>query len=302
MVHKGIYTIAFNLLKKIKLNGEKPIYITGHSIGGAISLMYGAMLYEKGLSPVIYSFGMPPVVNNAFLAKYKDLKHHRFFHIFDPIPSLSKPTIQVFKTQMEFKDFKSAKKTISNMIDTIQNIPDKYRHHGYHKRINIELAKLQNAVRNSLFFQTTTLYFDYHKINNYLKAIQLAKPVNTNSKTNDILYTTDTTPERSIEIIPSITQGTIPLEVEFFVDTAGYDIDLFYFNFGGKEVLKQDLPNNKISHTFKTEGKHKVKISLKDKYGNMVETELVVVTRQPTFQEYQNAFGKEFMEFMKRYR
>lgn len=272
------------------------------------------MLKEKGLDVTLYTFGMPPVVNSTFLKKYKDLKHYRYFHIFDPVPTLSKPTIQLFQMQKKFKAFINQKDTITNIISTIKNIPDKYRHQGIPIAIKNQLSISKEKLVNSLFFKTCTLYFDYHKIKNYMKAINdlekdSVKKVSSLDKKyikvskEKLHYQPKHNPVRTtyIKVIPSVLQGTTPLEVEFYIDSPGVDIKLYYFNFAGKEVLLKNLKNNKISYTFTKSGKQKVKIALKDDKDNVVETTLTIRTRKPTFQEYKDAMGKEFDNFIKRY-
>jgi hypothetical protein len=306
IVHKGFYNVATKIFKKIKLDKSKPIILVGHSLGGAVSLLYGAMLKEMKLDVTLYTFGMPPIANKLFLKKYQELEHNRHFHIFDPVSSLSKPTIQLFQTQMKFKSFQSAKDTISNMIDTIKNVPDKFRHHGDSFPITDKLDISEEKLNKSLFFKTCTLYFDYHKIDNYIYAItkNLKESLSQDSNHNTGAKVAKVKPKqkpKKVRIIPSVTKGTTPLEVEFYVDAQNVDIALYYFNFAGKEVLKQELKNNKISHTFTRSGKHQVAIALKDINNNIVETTVTISTRQPTFQEYQDAIGKEFMEFKNNY-
>lgn len=310
LVHDGFYKVSKKIFKTIKLDTAKPVILVGHSLGGAVSLLYGAMLSERGIDISLYTFGMPPIVNKAFLKKYKNLKHNRHFHIFDPVPSLSKPTIQVFQTQMRFKSFQSAKNTISNMVSTIKNIPDKYRHHGINKTITDRLNITKEKLKKSLFYRTCTLYFDYHKIDNYIQAIgkyndQSTKP-NGSQVISDVVSSKKVIKDRAktyqktkkIRVIPSVLKGTTPLEVEFYIDTAGHDIGLYYFNFAGKELLTENLKHNKVSHKFTKAGKHKVIIAMKDKNNNMVETELTVTTREPTFSEYQETMGKEFSQYL----
>lgn len=304
LVHKGFYDVTKKIFQQIKLDTTKNIIIVGHSLGGAVSLLYGAMLKEKGLKNItVYTFGMPPVVNKAFLEKYKSLTHYRHYHIFDPVPTLSKPTIQLFEIQKKFKAFLSSQDTISNMISTIQNIPDKYRHHGITNTIKNQLEVSKEKLENSLFFKTCTLYFDYHKIDNYIKALKDLKKEYIQVTKEKIVYQpkNQPIPKKYIKVIPSTLKGTVPLEVEFYIDSEGVDIGMYYFNFGGEEVLLENLSNNKISHTFKRSGKHNVKIALKDTKNNIVETNFEVQTRKPTFQEYQEAMGKEFAEFLKQY-
>jgi len=303
LVHQGFYDVSKKIFKNIKFDTKKKVIIIGHSLGGAVALLYGAMLKEKGLDVTLYTFGMPPVVNQNFLQKYKDLKHYRYYHIFDPVPTLSKPTIQLFEMQKKFKAFINQKDTITNIISTIENIPDKYRHQGIAIAIKNQLSVTKEKLKNSLFFKTCTLYFDYHKIKNYMKAVSSLDKKYIKVSKNDLVYQPkrNTTKTKYIKVIPSILQGTTPLEVEFYVDSAGVDIELYYFNFAGKEVLLKELVNNKISYTFTQSGKQLVKIALKDSKNNMVETSFEIKTRKPTFQEYQEAMGKEFIEFKKNY-
>ncbi|MGB5866949.1 MAG: lipase family protein [Arcobacteraceae bacterium] len=289
IVHQGFYDVAKKLFKSINLNPKKPVIIIGHSLGGAVSLLYGAMLAEKNIDVALYTFGMPPIANKQFLQHYDKLKHERYFHIFDPVSSLSKPTIQLFETQMKFKSFESLKGTISNMISTIQNIPDKYRHHGVSHPITDKLHISEEQLNQSLFFKTCTLYFDYHKIDNYIYALSkhLVDKRETKKKKQ----------QRKIKIIPSVVKGTTPLEVEFYIDTQDIEIDSYYFNFAGKEQITKTLNNNKISYTFRKKGQHKVVIALKDKNSNVVSTTITITTREPTFQEYQDAILKGFDSF-----
>lgn len=299
IVHEGFYNVSKKIFKTIKLNPNKPVIIIGHSLGGAVSLLYGAMLAEKGLDVSLYTFGMPPIANKNFLNNYKNLKHERYFHIFDPVASVSKPTIQLFETQLKFKSFESLKGTISNMMTTIKNIPDKYRHHGEKHPITDKLHIPQEELNNSLFFKTTTLYFDYHKIDNYIYA--LAQQLHKKANMDEVAIQKEELEKkkRKVKIIPSVTKGTTPLEVEFYVDTQNVDIVSYYFNFAGKEVVKDELKNDKISYTFRKKGKHKVTIALKDKYDNVVKTTLTISAREPTFQEYQDAMYKDFFKYKK---
>lgn len=311
LVHQGFYKISKSLFKVIKLDIKKPVVVVGHSLGGAVSLLYAAMLKEKNVDVSLYTYGMPPIVNKNFLKKYKDLKHFRHFHIFDPIPTLSKPTITVFKEQLKFKSFQNSKNTINTMIDTIKNIPDKYRHHGVQNIITDKLDIGKEKLKESLFFKTCSLYFDFHKIDNYLSAI-VKHTVNTKNtsntldvqNTNNYIKVNKPTKKivkrpKKIEVFPSILKGTLPLEVEFYINPNGNEISYYYFNFRGKEKLLKSLKNNKISHTFKKSGKNKVTIALKDKNDKITTFEFVVTTRVPTFEEYQETMQDDFNKYRK---
>ena len=185
------------------------------------------------------------------------------------------------------------------MIDTIKNVPDKFRHQGSAYPITDKLDISNDQLNKSLFFKTCTLYFDYHKIANYIKSVYKRKEElsTNNSSTSLVKQSQQNFKRKKVKIIPSVVKGTVPLEVEFYVETHNVDIGLYYFNFAGKEVLKKSLKNNKISYTFTTSGKHNVAIALKDSNNNIVKTTVVITTREPTFQEYQDAIGKEFYNY-----
>jgi hypothetical protein len=302
LVHEGFYDVAKKIFQTIKLDTSKKVIITGHSLGGAVALLYSAMLYEKGIDVSLYTFGMPPIVNKPFLKKYNNLKHYRHFHIFDPIVSLSKPTIQLFEVQKKFKEFASSKDTISTMIDTLQTIPDKFRHHGITNAIKTQLENSAQETK-SLFYKTCSIYFEYHKIENYLRSLKQFNQSYLKVDKNNIVYDEPKIKKakRYIKVIPSTIEGTLPLEVEFYIDTQGVELSMYYFNFGSKEVLEERLAHNKISHTFTKSGRNIVKIALKDNKNNIVETTLTITTRKPTFQEYQEAFGKEYEKFIQGY-
>jgi hypothetical protein len=302
LVHEGFYDVAKKIFQTIKLDTSKNVVVTGHSLGGAVALLYSAMLYEKGIDITLYTFGMPPIVNKAFLKKYSKLNHYRHFHIFDPIVSLSKPTIELFEVQKKFKDFLASKDTIDTMIHTIQTIPDKFRHHGITNAIKTQIqSSTQQAP--SLFYKTCTIYFEYHKIQNYIQALMQFNQEYLKVQKETLVYEQPKVKrvQKYIKVIPSLVEGTTPLEVEFYIDTQGVDLSMYYFDFEGKEILKESLEHNKISHTFTKSGQNRVKIALKDTNGRIIETQVIITTRKPTFKEYQEAFGKEYEKFMQEY-
>jgi len=91
-VHKGFYNIAVNSKKIFKnlIAKNKPIFIVGHSLGGAISVLLGAMLNKENTSEVVvYTFGSPPVGNQKFIETIEGLKHYRYVHKHDPIAKIN---------------------------------------------------------------------------------------------------------------------------------------------------------------------------------------------------------------------
>jgi pimeloyl-ACP methyl ester carboxylesterase len=54
-----------------RLDG-RPLWVTGHSMGGAVSILAGARFAEMGVLPAgVYAFGAPKVGDAAFAANYK---------------------------------------------------------------------------------------------------------------------------------------------------------------------------------------------------------------------------------------
>lgn len=78
-IHAGFVGIFNNSFKSIdsRLNLYKAMYpdyslvVTGHSLGGAIALLYGVSLKINGRDPLVVTFGQPRVGNAAF-ATYVD--------------------------------------------------------------------------------------------------------------------------------------------------------------------------------------------------------------------------------------
>jgi predicted lipase len=100
-VHLGImlqYSAFMNLINQTleKLGGKAPLYVTGHSLGGALSVLpsfiIAAYNKEKTLATEVlnYSFAAPRVGNKAFATKLVDLvpNCYRIVNCADCIPLL----------------------------------------------------------------------------------------------------------------------------------------------------------------------------------------------------------------------
>jgi hypothetical protein len=76
---------------------DRPLWITGHSLGGALALMSGWLFHRKMVSVhQIYTFGAPMIGNDAGAAAIdKDFanKLYRYVNYPDPVPKL--PTISL---------------------------------------------------------------------------------------------------------------------------------------------------------------------------------------------------------------
>jgi len=92
-VHRGfsealdsIWSIFFTKVKTHTDAGRK-LWITGHSLGGALATLVARRL-PTSMKPVgVYTFGQPRVGDTVFGKKYK-LKHHRFVNNKDIVPTV----------------------------------------------------------------------------------------------------------------------------------------------------------------------------------------------------------------------
>jgi len=100
-VHRGFYK-AFQevfpgsgMLEEIitGLSPDKPIWITGHSMGGALALLTANSIKDRPV--LVYTFGSPKVGNKCFVDSLT-FRHHRIVNQGDPVPTLP-PNIHIGK-------------------------------------------------------------------------------------------------------------------------------------------------------------------------------------------------------------
>ena len=84
-LHRGFRDAAAWLLVDIKkkYKFEKTIYLTGHSLGGAIAQIIGLWLNLDGYNVQVYTFGSPKVTPSFF---GNDPPHYRVIIDSDPVP------------------------------------------------------------------------------------------------------------------------------------------------------------------------------------------------------------------------
>lgn len=131
-VHAGFYNIyksiredlIFNYNKYIKKYGNK-VYITGHSLGGAIAHHFVADLKSNNFDlrkTIVYTFGMPRTGNKNFSNYLSDVVHYRVTHNADPVPHILLIDLGFWHTSQEIwytEDNKSFKQcSIVNGEDT----------------------------------------------------------------------------------------------------------------------------------------------------------------------------------------
>lgn len=172
-VHKGFYEVAVNAKMQLKtiLSKDKKTTLVGHSLGGAVSVLLGALLKDDNYKVHIYSFGMPAVANKMFSVKYKDLQHDRYAHRFDVVPLMKKGAIQTFKKALTLKNIVFKKrKLLKNLIKYFESDPYKYVHHGLlHKLKNKPIV--DTSLEDKKFFQRqVTKVLVYHRVETYRSA------------------------------------------------------------------------------------------------------------------------------------
>jgi hypothetical protein len=108
MIHRG-FLQAYNLIRKDiemaidkpELN-EKPLYITGHSLGGALATVATKFTYHKGGLAACYTFGSPRVGNDDWINNIKT-PIHRLVNAADCVTMLPPGDVLVTLSTLFFK-------------------------------------------------------------------------------------------------------------------------------------------------------------------------------------------------------
>jgi hypothetical protein len=94
-VHRGFLQATQRLepLIRSKIAPHSRLYITGHSLGGAVAVLLAIHLHKAGffLGPV-YTFGQPKVLAESTVVAYRCLPVVRFVNDDDPVPFIP-PTL-----------------------------------------------------------------------------------------------------------------------------------------------------------------------------------------------------------------
>ncbi|QIT27724.1 lipase family protein [Raoultella terrigena] len=94
-IHKG-FLDAFEYAKEMSpssfddiksfINEKKQLFLCGHSLGGALALIYAAEL--KPIKPLLYTYGMPRVFTADAILQLADITHYRHVNDSDTITSV----------------------------------------------------------------------------------------------------------------------------------------------------------------------------------------------------------------------
>jgi predicted lipase len=135
-VHAGYLSEAMQARAFLEsyLSKKKKIIITGHSLGGAVAHLLAALLYKQEYDVRLYTFGSPPVGNEAFAARIKDLSHERYTHVFDVIPMLKKEYVLKMKEALGYVNKQLPENdAFYQLIASVENISYEYVHQGEHR-------------------------------------------------------------------------------------------------------------------------------------------------------------------------
>lgn len=165
-VHNGFYEIAQTVHAKLSLDKEKLITVTGHSLGGAVALLYGALLHDDGYDVRVITFGAPPVGNDAFAEANVALEHIRFAHIFDPVPKADRKTIATLQSLLENIDIESLEYgRIKQVLLYLKSMPYDFVHHGEERDIT-HILTMDTFNASELMMQPVY----YHGMDSYMRA------------------------------------------------------------------------------------------------------------------------------------
>ena len=204
-VHKGFYTQAKKIIDEpsfdrgfLTILEGKELYVTGHSLGGAVATILAAYFFEQGFKPLLYTFGSPRVGNTAFTQYYNDkFTHFRHVNDFDIIPvlpgrvldgNLDKLMTTAYKAQIRGYGYPF----MAGIMSLFNQQRDYYTHHGnlcqimgdggvrmilpfsLHEINQIKMANLSERDLAQKEDRAHSVKFDihYHSMDTYLSNIE----------------------------------------------------------------------------------------------------------------------------------
>lgn len=166
LVHAGFFRMAQQEMAAIALKQDMPVYVCGHSLGGALALLYGVMLYEKGYDVSVVTFGAPPVGNSAFVDAFDALSHIRYEHLLDPVPKATRESMEVLQKLLAFVDENSMEEgSIKRTIAFLKTTSYQFVHHG-EERMLTHIIEVDNPFSSEILL----LPIRYHSMESYTRA------------------------------------------------------------------------------------------------------------------------------------
>ena len=168
VVHAGFYEIAQAARKKLSLDKEKLITVSGHSLGGGVALLVGALLHDEGYDVRVITFGAPPVGNDAFVEANVALEHIRFEHIFDLVPKADQKAIRALQELLDQIDVESIDyKRLKEVVAYLKSMPYNFIHHGEEREVT-HILPMDSISPSELLMQP----LKYHSMDSYLTPFQ----------------------------------------------------------------------------------------------------------------------------------
>lgn len=174
-VHTGFFHEAKKAVEasSVYLKKGDSLISIGHSLGGAVALLYAQLLHQQGVRVEVISFGAPPVGNVAFVESIADIKHWRYFHVNDQVPNLSQETIARLKDELSFlrsPQQENNDSMLNRTIQEIQSIKYEYVHHG--TGIALEFTcKVPFSTEAGWGIAIANQIFKYHAMPCYLESL-----------------------------------------------------------------------------------------------------------------------------------
>lgn len=106
-VHRGFEKAAREVYDWIRatLPTGSPLYLTGHSLGGAVAVLLSEALLQDGYRVLrCFTYGQPKVTTVEGLPAFRHLPLLRVVHAQDPIPTLP-PSVNLLKGIGEYRHF-----------------------------------------------------------------------------------------------------------------------------------------------------------------------------------------------------
>lgn len=166
--YKAFHAVEADIKEKVKAVKEFALYITGHSLGGALALVAARALNSDNLA-ACYSFGSPRVGNEEFDDEIKP-PIYRVVNAYDPVPFL--PLSQVWNA-LSFLPLPKLQAWVANFQG--------YEHHGDLRYLvpstdpkDVKVIPNYNDLsRLSAFFKNRNESIKHHDLMTYCEKLAL---------------------------------------------------------------------------------------------------------------------------------
>jgi triacylglycerol lipase len=173
---KAIGDVWEPLLEAIEVErakSERPIWLTGHSLGGALALLAGWLLRRKFISVhQMYTFGGPMIGNDAVVeafAREFPNKIFRYVNFPDPVPKL--PTISLIANHYAHCGPETLLGAIAAADEAAETTVDLFK-----QLAGKAVDGVLNATLIDELWNTITQRIDAHSMINYQKLIAALSP------------------------------------------------------------------------------------------------------------------------------